>query len=247
MQVPQVVDVDVVLDEELPVALGVVVDARHLHERSRAERLESLGEPAHRLGEARRVRGRVDEDHAVPLRGGGGHEGPTGLVDPVELLLLLRYAHQRAVKGEAPLVVRAGEVAPEAAGALHQRQAAVTAQVVEGMERSVGAADDEHRDAGDRRRHVVAGTAELVGGGDERPRAGEEQASFGVEHGLGAVEVAKPAGAQGVELARRPAEEVGGSEHPHHRFLGRWPSFTSVASTSQTTRTPSRAVISAES
>ena len=84
----------------------------------------------------------IDEHHASPL----GHlrrvQAQRAQRELGELLALLGHAHQLAVEGIAPLVVRAGHEATQRAASLQERDAPVTADVVEGPQGTLPVADD---------------------------------------------------------------------------------------------------------
>jgi hypothetical protein len=130
VQVPQVVHVDVVLDEQLPVAVGLEVNPRHL-----LEKPGTMTAAVHRQtgkGFCERRRGRIGmgEDHPLPHVGRGGQQSPRLRVEIGKLLLALRDNLQRAIESVAPLVVEALDSAIARAVAIQQLHAAMAAQIV---------------------------------------------------------------------------------------------------------------------
>lgn len=88
-------------------------------------------------------------------------------------------------------MVGAGQAGGGAAPVGHDAGAAVTADVVEGVDLTVVAADDDQREGADVDGDVVAGFRDLRFGGGEEPLGGEdalhvegEQVGVGVERGF---------------------------------------------------------------
>ncbi len=231
VQVREVVDVDVVLDEELPIAGDGVLDLGSLDERpvpaTGEEVLEAPVEPAQGLGQAPGIVGGVDHDHAVPFGDGGGTESPRSPVEVAKLLLLLGDPHQRAVDAEAPLVVRTGDDAPQLARPLEQRQAAMAAQVVVGAERPVATPQHDEGHPPDRLGEVAPRT-QLVSRGDQRPGAGEEPPSLELEELRGAVELTELGEAHSGRLLLLPTQP--GERHPPAEPGSRPPGAATVGS-----------------
>jgi hypothetical protein len=142
------------VQEDLPVAANVaavVVALRQLFERvvDRGDhRAEEFGECL------RRLLGEVHEDEPLPHLAVHRHEAVVGLVDPEELTLL-KDEGQAAFEIVLPAVILAGELPAGSTDLLgrvvgpHQLVAAVAADVVEGADLVVHAADDDQRGARD--------------------------------------------------------------------------------------------------
>ncbi len=142
MQIPEVIDVDVVLDEELPVAPRFEAFVRDLGEQPRAEAADVVGQGAQPF---RRPAGRaiwMGEHHPGPGSGGSLEKAPVGEVHRCELVLVLWDVAKFAVEGEVPHVIRASDPDPSVAGALEQRHPPMTTHVVKAPELTVEPADN---------------------------------------------------------------------------------------------------------
>ena len=178
VEVPEVVHVDVVLDEQLPVAAGVDQVVRDLGEQAGTEAAHRLGEGPQVRVQAGRGRVRVDEDHPLPHVERRREETPGVEVELRELLLALGNHLQRALEVVAPLVVDAVDRRTDVAPALEHHHAAVATQVVEGAQLALPAAHDDDRRVRDERRDVVAWLGKLVRRRHEGPRPPDQAFLF---------------------------------------------------------------------
>jgi hypothetical protein len=191
-----VVALVVVLDDDLPVREDVVRDAP-----GRAEVLERIvpgpiRDAAELVGEGP-GRGQVDEDEAAPGLDGRRVE-PELLLPEAVPLAQERRDPELAVEPVRPCVIRAPDGPPEPSvrgGWLRRRRRvledqpgpAVTADVVEGAEVAVPAADDQQPFAGDVDVEVVAGGSQRLRSAYEEPFAVEDRLRLSREPLGGAV------------------------------------------------------------
>jgi hypothetical protein len=174
VQVPQVVDVDVVLDEQLPVELAFDATARDLREEPRAEAADVLRQRAERRGE-RWGRGiGVHEHEPFPRVDRCGEQAARGEVEIGELTRALRHDFEVAAGRELPPVIRAAQSAALGSWFGNEQHAAMATGVVERAPRSVGLDDDDELVAAGGHGHRGARLHEILGRGDERPRPLED-------------------------------------------------------------------------
>ena len=191
-----VVALVVVLDDDLPVREDVVRDAP-----GRAEVLERIVpgplRDAAELVDEGPGRGQVDENEAAPGMDGRRVERELLLPEAVALAQERRDP-ELAVEPVRPCVIRAPDGPPEPSvrgGWLRRRRRvlqdqpgpAVTADVVEGAEVAVPAADDQQPFAGDVDVEVVAGGSQRLRSAHEEPFAVEDRLGLSREPLGGAV------------------------------------------------------------
>ncbi len=145
-----------VLEDELPVGANVVDDAPRGDERAQAPRREAAEQGPEDVLERTRTLGEAEEDEALPLGDRRRNERVVGLVEPGDVVHV-GGPEQRAVEPVGPGVIRALDPAGEmAAPVLAEPRAAVAADVEEGAELPVLAADEDEALAGRVEERVVS-------------------------------------------------------------------------------------------
>jgi hypothetical protein len=208
VEIPQVQDVHVVLDEQLPVALGNKVFVGDLGQKGGLEAADVLRQLAEPRVEGSRVRVGVGEDHAAPGAHRSGEQPPGGQVHAGELILQLGDPSQPAVEAEVPEVVGADNAGTGVAAPGEQPHAPVTAQIVEAAQLTVEPAHDDEGVEARLQGHEVARVGQFRLGCRQMPGAGEEEALLPLEPffgpvGLGREQVARRGGDPRVHIRHR--------------------------------------------
>ena len=192
VQVPEVVHVDVVLDEELPVAAGV-------------ELVAAPPRPAARAGSCRWLRASRRASRAAVSASGSGWTNTSPPHVPTDAgsrphsassrsgnWLGLGHVAQARRRGRSS---RSGTGTPGPIGSMphpsHQGHAPVAAEVVERPQLAVEVADHHERVEAGGVGDVGAGLGQLVLGGHQVPRVAEQQALLAVEPLIGPVRVGR--------------------------------------------------------
>ena len=149
MQVRNVIAaVEVVVDEDLPVAVQAVRPALEEVQRAEIERRNSLHQPAQEIRQGRGFRIEVDEDELLPGFHAHGQQSVLRAIEGADAFEL-RRALQRAVQAVAPAVIRTAQDAGRALLFGHDGGGMMAADVVERAQ-LVAAAHDDQRLAGSR-------------------------------------------------------------------------------------------------
>ena len=168
VQMPQVIAVDVVLHEQLPVRPHLVALHGKFVKVRRFERAEFADDVAQPLVERHRRR-RVDvhEDHALRRCDGRSCERKVVHAQVGELVAL-RNAREGTIERVPPPVVEAADPAPDVATTFQQHRAAMPAHVVERLQPVFGTHHHD-RDSPHLRREVIARSTEVGYQSDEGP------------------------------------------------------------------------------
>ena len=186
VEIAEVVAVDRVLVEDLPVAVHLVAHVARVDQTAVGQVvgpgvLVESGDPlVERLG---RFRVRIDIDHAPVGADGGSMQRQALARSRTEALRLVGHASQRSVRFVCPAVVRAADHGLQVAAALDDLAAAVTADVVEGLELSGFVPEHEQRVVHQPAGAEVPGFLEVLLGGCPDPGAVEQAVDFPVEPG----------------------------------------------------------------
>lgn len=181
VQVPEVVHVDVVLDEELPVEATLDAHVRELRQERGVVAADVVGQAAQGGEEVGRVGRGVREHHALPLGHRGGQQPPLVEHEVRELLGALGHDLQPTVQCEPPPVIGAGHVAIERSTPTDHHHAAVPAEVVERTQHAVLGPHEQQFAAPDLGGEVAAGGRERRRVGHEGPRVVEQEVELAVE------------------------------------------------------------------
>lgn len=186
MQRDEVVAVEAVLDEELPVRLHRVLvrPLHHLHLRGLVrDQVEVVPRLAQVLRQPDRAGVEAAEDEPPVLLDAGRRAQPeAGAVEARAVAVGVRQPGQPTVVGVGPGVVEARHPAGVAGGDPAQLRATVTARVEEDPDLTVAAPPEHQRPTGDGAGAEVARTADLGGVPDVEPAPVEDRALFLGEH-----------------------------------------------------------------
>src|ERR1035441_6939953 len=165
--------VEVIIDVDLPVAMYVVAPPVEVVQLADSEGRNALGEAAEELLQRRGLRVEVHEHKALP---GFDLDGNQTVLRAIKVLhaIGLRHALERAVEAVFPSVVRTLQNLRMTAGLSHNGGSVVTADIIEGAQRTVGSANDDDRFSGQPRGYKVTRLLQLVGAGDQLPGLAED-------------------------------------------------------------------------
>ena len=175
----------VALDEIVGIDFPVGVEVHRLAA-DRVVRLDGLvGEFGDEVTELRnevflRIDG--DEEQATPGGDVDRLQRPVGRIE-ARLLAEPWRVDEMAVIGEDPLVIGAADGGAAACPLLQQLRAAVAADITEGAEFTVTAADGENLDAGDVGGNILAALGNLGRGTKHLPGLGEDLVALARQHG----------------------------------------------------------------
>src|SRR5580700_5134457 len=169
--------VEVVIDEDLPVAMNIVGSAIEVVQFADAERCKSLDKTAEKIGERHGVVVEVHEDEALP---GFDSNGYQAILCAVEILHTFKLGHafQGTVEAVVPAVIGTMQERSLAAGFGHDRSGVVAANIVESAQSAVVSANHDNRLTGDGGGDELTGRFHLLGARDELPGLAEHAHAF---------------------------------------------------------------------
>ena len=190
-----VVALDVVLDDDLPVRRLAIAAGSKGRQRLDSVGSEPLRQVADQLAQRRGVVVEVDEHQAAHLLDADGVQAEAALVEPLAERLALGNADQTAVEAVRPAVIAAADRALALSGAAQQARGAVAAHVPVGAELAALIADDEHRLGAGLGREVTTGSRQRGHVARELPRSLKDQLVLGVQQPLVEVQARREGGA----------------------------------------------------
>src|SRR5665811_159303 len=165
--------VEVIIDVDLPVAMYVVAPTVEVVQFADAERCNAHHQSAEKLLQRRGLGVEVHEHEALP----GFHaDGNQSVLSTIEVLhaIELRHALEKAVEAVFPAVVRTLQNLRVTAGLSHNGGSMVTADVIEGAQRTVGSTNDDDWFSGQPRGYKVPRLLHLIGAGNQLPGFAED-------------------------------------------------------------------------
>ena len=160
-----VATVEVVIDENFPVAIDVVGAAVEVVEFADAQGGHAAYQAAEKFGERGGVVVEVDEDETLP---GFDSNGDKAVLRAIEIFHAFEFGHtfQGTIEAVVPAVIGTMQERGLAAGFGYDGGGVVTADIVESAQSAVAAADYDDRLAGDPSAYELACRFHLFGAGD---------------------------------------------------------------------------------
>ena len=165
--------VEIVVDEDLPVAVEGVGSALEEVQGAEVERSNAGSKPAQKFCQRRGVGIEIDEDELLPGFDLDRNQPILRAVEAADAFELGR-ALERAVEAVAPAVIGTAKNARRALLFRGDCRCVMAADVEEGAQLAVAATNDEQRLAGELRGDELPGALELIGARDYLPGAAED-------------------------------------------------------------------------
>src|SRR5580693_7592864 len=169
--------IEVVIDENFPVAIDVVGAAVEVMQFADAQRRHAADEAAEEFGERGGAVVEVDEDETLP---GFDSNRNKSVLRAIEILDTFEFGHafERPIQAVVPAVIRTMQESSLAAGFGHDGGSVMAADIVEGAQSTVVAADDDDRLARDHGAQELARRFHLFSAADELPGFAEYAEAF---------------------------------------------------------------------
>ena len=199
--------VEIVVDEDLPVAGDVIAGAGEVVELAETEGRDAAGERAEEVGQGRGGGIEIDEEELLPDFDVDGDEA---ILLAVEIFDALKFgrAFERTIEAVIPSVVGAVKDGGLAAGIGDDGSGVMAADVVEGAQDAVMAADGDDGLTCDSGGEELAGMGELIDAADGEPVARED----GMALEFGDARVGIPGRGDGGGLGERGLRVVAGED-----------------------------------
>src|SRR5438270_10016149 len=160
--------VEIVIDIHLPIAMNIVRSAIEIMQFADAEGRDALHQAAQKFLQGRGIGIKVHEDKAFPGLNANWKQ-PVLSTIKIQNAFEFRHAFQRSIQPIFPTVVRTLQDLCMAAGLSNNRGGVVPADVVEGAQSSLGAANDYDRLSRKPGADEVPWHPQLIGAGNQLP------------------------------------------------------------------------------